>query len=132
MKQILKAFLFFILLSLTSISADVRLPAIFSDHMVLQQQRDVSVWGLAELGEPVTVTGSWDGSGVSTQADPEGRWQVKVQTPKASGPYTLTVKGQNTVRLENIMVGEVWFCSGQSNMEMGLQQESWQKRDLKL
>ena len=117
----------YVLISSIAVSADVRLPAVISDNMVLQQQMNVSVWGWAALGENVTVTVSWDGSSVSTKADTDGRWQVKVKTPKASGPYTLTIKGQNTIKLDNILIGEVWICSGQSNMEMGLQQESWQK-----
>ncbi|MCJ7691991.1 MAG: carboxypeptidase-like regulatory domain-containing protein, partial [Sedimentisphaerales bacterium] len=108
----------YVLVSAIAVSADVRLPALISDNMVLQQQMNVPVWGWAAPGESVTVTGSWDGSNVSTKADPDGRWQVKVKTPKASGPYTLTIKGQNTVRLDNVLIGEVWICSGQSNMEM--------------
>lgn len=117
---------FFVLLA-TCVSADVRLPTVFSDNMVLQQQRDIPVWGWAEPGERVTVSGSWNDAGVSTKTDSDGRWRVNIETPKASGPYTLTIKGQNTVRLENVLVGEVWICSGQSNMEMGLQRETWQK-----
>jgi len=124
-KTILLSLLVFILT--TRISADIKLPALFSDNMVLQQQMEVPVWGWAPPGEQVTVTGSWDGSGVSAKAGPNGKWRVDIRTPKASGPYTLTVKGQNTIRLENVLIGEVWVCSGQSNMEMGLQKESWQK-----
>lgn len=118
---------FLVLLSATYVSGEVRLPSIFGDHMVLQQQRKVPVWGAAEPGESITVTGSWNGSSVSTIAGLDGRWQVKIETPKASGPYTLTIQGNNTVTLDNVLIGEVWICSGQSNMEMGLQKESWHK-----
>ena len=116
----------FVLLA-SCVSADVRLPAVFSDNMVLQQQRDVPVWGWAEPGERVTVSGSWNDAGVSTKTGSDGKWRLHIETPKASGPYMLTIEGQNTIRLGNVLVGEVWICSGQSNMEMGLQRETWQK-----
>ena len=103
----------YVLLLVTNVSADLRLPAVISDNMVLQEQRAVPIWGWAEPGESVTVTGSWENSSVSAKADPEGKWQVKLQTPKASGPYTLTVQGNNTLVLDNILIGEVWECSGQ-------------------
>ena len=107
-----------ILTALTcSVSANVKLPAIFGDNMVLQQKNDVAVWGWADTSEKIEVLGSWMKSPATTKTDKEGKWQIKIKTPKAGGPYTLTVKGSNTIALQNILVGEVWVCSGQSNME---------------
>jgi sialate O-acetylesterase len=101
--------------------ANVKLPAIFSDSMVLQQKSTVAVWGQADINEKIEVLGSWTKSAVSAKADKDGKWQVKVKTPEAGGPYTLTVKGKNTITLQNVLIGEVWVCSGQSNMEMSVQ-----------
>jgi len=97
--------------------ANVSLPAVFSDHMVLQQNSEVTIWGWANPSEEVTVTGSWDKNAVKTKAGNLAQWQVKIKTPAASGPYTLTVKGYNTIEIQDILMGEVWLCSGQSNME---------------
>lgn len=101
--------------------ADIRLPAVFGDHMVLQQKSKVSVWGWAEPGEKIEVKGSWQWlSKAKTHADKDGKWQVKIKTPKADNhAVTLTIKGNNEIILNDILIGEVWICSGQSNMEMG-------------
>ncbi|GAA4309065.1 sialate O-acetylesterase [Compostibacter hankyongensis] len=99
--------------------AAIRLPAIITDSMVLQQRSEAPVWGWASPGEAVSVEGSWaKGSPVSTKADEQGKWMVKLKTPAAGGPYTLTIRGEQTLVLHDIMIGEVWVCSGQSNMEM--------------
>jgi sialate O-acetylesterase len=104
--------------------AEIKLPAIFSDNMVLQQQSAVAVWGWAKPGSGVRVTGSWNGKSYSARSDSNGRWKVTVQTPSASHtPYTLTVSDGKSVVLKNILIGEVWICSGQSNMEM--QMKGW-------
>lgn len=100
--------------------ADVRLPAVFGDHMVLQQKKTVFIWGWAEPGEKVRVKGSWQWFGASAKADEDGKWKVRIQTPKAGGPVTLTIRGDNDIVLNDILIGEVWVCSGQSNMEMGM------------
>ncbi|HDZ68980.1 MAG TPA: sialate O-acetylesterase, partial [Phycisphaerales bacterium] len=97
--------------------ADVRLPAVISDNMVLQQGGTVPIWGWAEPGEKVKVSGSWQNREWQTTADKNGKWMVKIQTPKAGGPYELTIKGKNEITLDNVLVGEVWVCSGQSNMQ---------------
>ncbi len=104
-----------------SLSAKMTLPALFADNMVLQQQSDASVWGWASPGEQITVVGSWNHHSVSTKANAEGSFIVKIKTPIAGGPYTLTIKGKQTIVLHNVMIGEVWICSGQSNMEFPLQ-----------
>jgi len=95
--------------------ADVTLPHIFSDHMVLQQNRVVPVWGMASPGEKVTV--AVGGSQATATAGADGRWMAKLPGLKAGGPYDLTVTGDNTVTLRDVLVGEVWLCSGQSNMD---------------
>ena len=94
---------------------DVRLPAIFDDHMVLQQRMAVPVWGWASPGESVVVSGSW-GSEARVITDASGRWMVNLETPAYRGPYSVGVQGRNRVVLENVMIGEVWLCAGQSNM----------------
>jgi sialate O-acetylesterase len=98
-------------------SADVRLPAVIGDNMVLQQNTFASLWGWADAGEHVTVKTSWCDDAVNTEASQSGEWLVKVETPKASGPHNITIKGKNTIELKNVMTGEVWVCSGQSNMQ---------------
>ena len=99
--------------------ADVKLPAIFSDNMVLQQQSQVAVWGWAKPNATVSVAGSWNKKSYSARSDAKGYWRVKIETPPAGfTPYTLTVSDGKAVTLRNILIGEVWICSGQSNMEM--------------
>lgn len=107
----------------SSLSADsvVSLPGVFNSNMVLQQNMDVPVWGFAPQGEKVTVTGSW-GESFEATADANWKWLGKVKTPAAilgqAPKYTLTVAGsKNTILLDNILIGDVWVCSGQSNME---------------
>lgn len=97
-------------------SAEVRLPGFFNDHMVVQQQAKVKVWGWADPGESVAVT--FGGNSATATTDAKGRWAVELPAMKAnSESQTLTVKGSNTVQINDVLVGEVWLCSGQSNME---------------
>lgn len=98
--------------------AEVRLPQVFGSHMVLQQEKPIIIWGWAAPGESVKVQ---LGDAVqSAQANERGEWKVTLPARKAGGPVTLTVSGSNTVTLDDVMIGEVWLCSGQSNMEMGI------------
>ena len=114
-------FLVFTLALCLSVSAEVKLPAVFGDHMVLQRSSAVTVWGWAEPAEKITVKGSWQGSlEASATTDKDGNWRVRLDTPVAGGPYTLSVKGSNELVLKDILIGEVWVCSGQSNMERSL------------
>lgn len=99
------------------VRADVRLHHLFSDNMVLQQQTSVPIWGWADEGESVTVT--FRGQRVETTAK-DGRWQVRLTQLAAGGPDRLVVAGKNRIELTNVLVGEVWICSGQSNMEWPL------------
>ncbi|HTX98564.1 MAG TPA: sialate O-acetylesterase [Bacteroidota bacterium] len=98
-----------------------RLASVFSDNMVLQQQRAVPVWGNGSPGAAVSVQASW-GKSASGTVGVDSAWQVRLQTPRAGGPFTLEIHvGDSLFTLKNVMVGEVWLCSGQSNMEMPLQ-----------
>jgi sialate O-acetylesterase len=108
----------FVFASLCLARGEVRLPHMLSDHAVLQRQMPVHIWGWAETGEKVTV--SFHGQTQTSVADDLGRWSVFLRPEQAGGPYVLTVQGSNTIRLEDILVGDVWFASGQSNMEFPL------------
>ncbi|MDG1833262.1 MAG: sialate O-acetylesterase, partial [Verrucomicrobiota bacterium] len=100
-------------------SADVRLPQIFGDNMILQQKTSNAVWGFAEPGEKVTVKASWE-SEARAVADKIGRWKVLLKTPGHGTGYRLTVQGKNTLTVRNVAIGEVWLCAGQSNMGWSL------------
>jgi len=97
---------------------DVKLPAIFGSHMVLQQKQADKVWGWAEPDEEVTVKIADQAK--TAKADKDGAWSVTLDPLPAGGPHTLTVAGKNTVKLDDVLVGEVWVCSGQSNMQMSV------------
>lgn len=103
------------LTSIPSVQADVKTPAIFGSHMVLQQGQKNRVWGWADAGEEVTV--SIDKQTLTAKPGENGRWQVELEPLAVGGPYTLTVKGKNTLTFDDVLVGEVWICSGQSNMQ---------------
>ena len=98
--------------------AKVTLPSFFSDNMVFQQNTQAAVWGWTDSGKKVTIRPSWTSKKTVAVPDADGKWSANIQTPSAGGPYTVTISdGEKTV-LRNVLVGEVWFCSGQSNMEM--------------
>src|ERR1044072_1493726 len=101
----------------TSVSANIRLPAVLGSNMVLQQQSAVKLGGWSDAAEKIIVTTSWNNHTDTVIGTRDANWQVIVQTPVAGGPYTITFKGRNTIVLQNVMIGEVWVCSGQSNME---------------
>jgi sialate O-acetylesterase len=108
------------LLALTTLfsKANVRLPNVLSSNMVLQQRSQVNLWGWCEPGEKIAITASWNQQKDSVKGTRDGNWRLTVSTPAAGGPYTISIKGQNSIVLDNILIGEVWVCSGQSNMEM--------------
>jgi sialate O-acetylesterase len=107
------------LASFSPLRADVKLPAIFGDHMVLQRDISVPVWGTAAPGESVTVTAGGDKA--TATAGPDGKWSVKLDKLAASDkPIEVTITGKNTITLNDVLVGDVWVCSGQSNMEYGI------------
>lgn len=108
----------------------VKLPAIFSDHMVMQQKSNVTVWGWAKAGEKISVSGSWSGRNVTTTTGSNGQWKVLLITPVAGGPYTLKVSGENIIELKDILIGEVWVASGQSNMVFSLKASYHAKEEI--
>lgn len=108
-----------------ALSAQVKLLPIFSDNMVLQQQTQAPIWGETKPNKKVEITTSWDKKKYAVQADAQGKWKTTVATPVAGGPYTVTISDGKPVKLANVMIGEVWICSGQSNMEM--QVDGWGK-----
>ncbi len=109
-------FLFLLLFSLTLMKAEVKLPNIFSNNMVIQRDQPIKIWGWADKNETVVV--SFNNQVKKTKADKKGYWSTELLPVAYGGPYTLQVKGKkNTVTFDNILVGEVWLASGQSNME---------------
>jgi sialate O-acetylesterase len=107
--------------------SDLRLPSILSDNMLLQQKTDATIWGKANPGQKISVTPSWS-SEKAVKAGKDGRWSVKITTPEAGGPYKVVISAvDTTVTINNVLIGEVWVCSGQSNMEMPMQ--GWPPRD---
>jgi sialate O-acetylesterase len=106
------------LLVSVNVSARVVLPSIFSDNMVLQQKDQVNIWGKAAVHKTVSITTSWNKKKYSVHSDKQGNWKTKISTPSAGGPYTITFSDGESLTLQNILIGEVWVCSGQSNMEM--------------
>lgn len=105
---------------LIPLHAEVRLPAIFGSNMVLQRNSEVSVWGTATAKSKVTVSTSWNDRSYKTTTDKEGNWKIKVSTPEAGGPYVIILSDGEELLLENVLIGEVWLCTGQSNMERTL------------
>src|SRR4249920_3333349 len=121
MKKILSLCL---LLSLSyAVSANVSLPKIFGDNMVLQRNKPIMIWGWADANENITIQFNHQSKSVITGGN--GSWKVSLDKETAGGPYQLIIKGNNVVTFNNVLVGEVWICSGQSNMEMPI--EGWGK-----
>lgn len=100
------------------LSATITLPSFFGDNMVLQQKTDAAIWGWAKAGSTVQIITSWNKKKYSVKADASGRWKTKISTPEAGGPYDITLSDGTEIKLGNVLIGEVWLCSGQSNMEM--------------
>lgn len=101
-----------------SVFAEVKLPALFTDNMVLQQKAKVAVWGWAKPKTKITVSNTWNGKTAETKSDKEGKWKLFVETPSYGGPYKMTVSDGHPKIIKNVLIGEVWLCAGQSNMEM--------------
>lgn len=101
-----------------TMQAKVVLPGIFGDNMVLQQQSEAQFWGKAAPGKKVVIRPSWSSQAVTAAVGKDGRWQAAVPTPAAGGPYTIELSDGESLTLRDVLIGEVWLCSGQSNMEM--------------
>lgn len=112
---IMIAGMFSVIFSFT-LMGNVKLPRIIGSNMVLQRDAPVTIWGWADAREKVNIV--FEGNTLSSRADRDGNWKIVFPSMKAGGPFTMVIKGKNTIRLENILIGEVWICSGQSNMEM--------------
>ncbi len=118
----------FLLIGVTALeSKALELPAIFGDNMVMQQKTAAPIWGKASAGENIEVISTW-GEKTVAKAKTNGRWLAKLKTPEAGGPYEIKIKGKDSeITFKNVLVGEIWVCSGQSNMEMPL--GGWPPRD---
>ncbi len=109
----------FSLLFLQSVKAELRLPAIVSSNMVLQRNTAVELWGWADVDEKITIKTSWLNKALKTKADSNGNWRIKVKTTNSKEPQIIEIQSETSnITLDNILFGEVWLCSGQSNMEM--------------
>ncbi|MEI7662346.1 MAG: sialate O-acetylesterase [Bacteroidota bacterium] len=130
-------FIFVLCLAGTAGWAMIRLPSVLSSGMVLQQQSVVNIWGWGSPGEKVTLTASWLVEEPSAIADATGKWLIRIPTGRAGGGYSITIRGTNTIVLSDLLFGEVWLCSGQSNMEFTIKMlGGWkfyraEKRDIK-
>ena len=119
MKKSIIAFL--VVLSSLQINAKIKLPALFSDNMMLQQKSNAPIWGWAEKNANVVIKTSWDSKTYKVKTDASGKWKTELKTVSFGGPYTIEVsEGNEKVTIKNVLLGEVWLCSGQSNMEMPL------------
>jgi len=113
-------FIIFIFASLT-ITAQLRMPAVYGDHMVIQQNAAVPIWGWSESTQDVKINVSWDTTTIRTQSNNTALWKATLQSPSAGGPHSITVKaGDQTITIQDVLAGEVWLCSGQSNMEWSM------------
>ncbi|WP_159800084.1 sialate O-acetylesterase [Flavobacterium sp. MK4S-17] len=110
-------FLFLIILLPAMANANVILPSFFSDNMVLQRNAEVKIWGWGHPFEEIIITPGWTTEKYKAVPNNQAYWEIKIKTPGAGGPYQINFKGYNEILLNNVMLGEVWFCSGQSNME---------------
>lgn len=113
-------FVFFLLLISIGLHAQIRLPSVFGDHMVLQQKSEVAIWGWTSPSGNVTIETGWDTTVVRAKAENTGAWKVTITTPPAGGPFEIKLHGAGDLVLEDVLIGEVWICSGQSNMEWSL------------
>lgn len=120
-KMILFLFISAFLLGATRhAQANVRLPSILGSHMVLQQKSEVTLWGWSDAQEKIVIQASWDTTHYTLTGSRDANWSLKIKTPEAGGPYTITITARNTIVLEDVLIGEVWICSGQSNMELNV------------
>lgn len=109
-----------LILSTSVVRSKVILPNVFSNGMVLQQQSNAAIWGKSTPGVEVAIKTSWNKKVYATKVNADSTWRLKIETPSAGGPYEISIEDNSPVVLRNVMVGEVWFISGQSNMEMAL------------
>ena len=119
MKRIISLYLFLLLCIPVVSYAKLKMPGILGDNMVLQRNSSVMIWGHSSCGGNISVNASWSDKSIESQCDSDGNWDIVLNTPDAGGPFTIIVRdNDSSIIFENIMTGEVWLCSGQSNMEM--------------
>jgi sialate O-acetylesterase len=118
-----------VLLSAAPLKAEVKLPSVIGEHMVLQRDREIPIWGWDAPGTEVRVT--LGEAKASAKADSDGKWLAKLPAMQAGGPHTLSVEGTSRVELKDILIGEVWLCSGQSNMEWSVAQSDNAQDEIK-
>lgn len=110
---------FVLLLVITSYSeAKVKLPSLFSDNMILQQNTNAQIWGWSDKEKIITLIPSWNKESYTTKTNEDGVWRLQIPTPQAGGPYEISISDEQEIILKNVLIGEVWLCAGQSNMEM--------------
>lgn len=117
MKRIALTFVALTVFSISSV-AKITLPSLMGNGMVLQRNSSVKLWGHTDSKGPVTAVPSWDGSEYTSFPDGNGSWTILVDTPAEGGPYSVSISDGEEIILDNVLIGEVWICSGQSNMEM--------------
>lgn len=110
-----------------SSSAQIKLPQLIGNHMVLQREKPLQIWGWAAPGERVLI--AFNGERVSALTNPSGKWVANLPAMKAGGPYEMDIKGSNSILLRDIMIGDVWFCSGQSNMVLAMERLKYRYAD---
>ena len=105
-----------ILLALSNqqVFSQVKLPRLVRDSMILQRDMKINIWGWASKGEKVSI--KFNGKNYKTKTGNDGKWKLQLSPMKAGGPYTMVISGKNSITLHDILIGDVWFCSGQSNM----------------
>ena len=115
-----RLFIFLVLIcSNIIVNAQTNVASFFSDGMILQQQKGINIWGIDSAGTKIHVVSSW-GETSQTTTSTNGKWKLQLTTPNAGGPHTITIKGSSTVTIDDVLIGEVWVCSGQSNMQIPL------------
>ena len=115
-------FIFFLFISITSFG-QVRLPKLISDGMVLQRDAEIKIWGWASEGEMISV--HFIKTTLTATADNKGNWSIVLPKLDAGGPYNMEIDASNSITIHDIMIGDVWLCSGQSNMELAMARVSW-------
>ena len=101
------------------VNAQTHVASFFSDGMILQQQKSINIWGIDSAGTKIHVVSSWGETSQATTST-NGKWKLQLTTPTAGGPHAITIKGSSIVTINDVLIGEVWVCSGQSNMQIPL------------
>jgi sialate O-acetylesterase len=128
LKKMKKQFLFLFLVFSICANANVRLPKLFANDMVLQRNKLIPIWGWADANEKIEV--QFNKQTKTAKADKNGKWIIRLDAENAGGPYELSIKGKNKIVIKNVLVGEVWICSGQSNMEFKVSQANNAEKEI--